>query len=80
MALSAAQIVQTRRDLLDRMAGASCKWTKPDIDAAAAAIDTWCTANQASFVAALPEPFKSSSTAGEKATLLAVIAIRRYGG
>lgn len=80
MALSAAQTVACRRDILDRLGAGPCKWTKPEIDAATAAIDAWCTANQASFVAALPEPFKSNSNATEKAILLAVVAVRRYGG
>lgn len=80
MALTTTQNAQSRRDFVDRLNGSPCKFTKPDLDAAITAVDAWCTTNQASFVAALPEPFKTNSTASEKAYLLAIVAIRRYGG
>lgn len=54
-------------------------FTKNDLDAALTAVDTWCTANQASFVAALPEPFKSGSIAQQKALALAYVALKRTG-
>lgn len=54
-------------------------FTKTDLDAAAAAADAWCDANQASYVAALPAPFKANSTAAQKALLLAYVALKRTG-
>lgn len=38
----------------------------------------WADSNQASFVASLPEPFKSSSTAEQKAALLAIVLGKKY--
>jgi len=49
------------------------------VRAAAVAVDGWCDDNQASFVSALPEPFKSNSTAQHKALLLALVVARRGG-
>jgi len=49
-----------------------------DLKAAFAAVDAWAD-NQASFVASLPEPFKSNSTAAQKSALLAYVAIKRTG-
>lgn len=54
-------------------------FNKNDLDAALTAVDTWCTTNQASFIAALPEPFKSGSTAQQKALALAYVALKRTG-
>jgi hypothetical protein len=56
------------------------KFTKGELDAAVTATDAWCTANAASFNNALPQPFRNTATAAEKALLLALVAVRRYGG
>lgn len=50
---------------------------KADLRAAVNAADDWCDANQASFVAALPEPFKSASTALQKRMLLLFVIAAR---
>jgi len=52
----------------------------PDLVAAVQAADAWATANAASFNTALPDPFKSTATAAQKAALLAFVALRRYSG
>jgi hypothetical protein len=52
---------------------------KPDLQAAVTAVDTWATNNQASYLAALPDPFKTQSNASEKALLLAYVCLKRAG-
>ena len=52
---------------------------KADLRAAVNAADDWCDANQASFVAALPEPFKSASSALHKRMLLIFVIAARDG-
>lgn len=49
-------------------------WTKPNVDAAIDATDAWLIANQASFAAALPQPFRGSSTVSDKAILFITVA------
>jgi hypothetical protein len=46
--------------------------------AAVAAADTWVDTNQASYVAALPEPFKSTSTPRQKVAVLALVLHERF--
>lgn len=55
------------------------QWTKPQLDAAVAAVDAWCDANQASFVAAIPQPIRTASNAQQKALLLAYTVMKRAG-
>lgn len=50
-----------------------------DLGAAAQAAEDWVTTNQASFVAALPEPFKGLTNATEKTLLLVYVAMKRVG-
>lgn len=52
--------------------------TKAELRAAVDAVDDWVNANAASFNAALPQPARSALTAGQKARLLAAVAVRRY--
>jgi hypothetical protein len=52
---------------------------KADVRAAVDAADAWCAANAASFNSALPAAFRTTSTAEQKAALLASVALRRYG-
>lgn len=81
MALSLAQAKQTFRNMLTADASfGTGVLTKPDFQAAVTAVDAWCTANQASYLAALPEPFKSNSTAAQKALVLSAVALTRWGG
>lgn len=50
---------------------------KPDLIGLVSAIDEWCDTNQASFNAAIPQPFRASMTPVQKAALLAIVAVRR---
>lgn len=80
-ALTLAQVKQTFRNMLtsDPTFGTGAL-TKPDFQAAVSAADAWLTTNAASYVAALPEPFKSNSNAAQKALLLSAVALTRWGG
>lgn len=53
--------------------------TKTDIRAAVDATDTWIENNQGAFVAALPQPFRSATTALQKTLLFCFVAMRRAG-
>jgi hypothetical protein len=78
MALTTPQRSVVWRSLLDQDATLGQTFTKPDLDAAVSAVDTWCTNNQASFLNAIPAPF-TSATAQQKALLLAYVALKRTG-
>lgn len=52
---------------------------KPALIAAIAAIDEWIDANQSSFNASLPQPFRGSATTAMKADLFAFVLWRRTG-
>lgn len=54
--------------------------TKAQLDATIAAIDGWIDANAASFNAAIPQPQRGLLTSQQKAELLYLIALKRYGG
>lgn len=53
--------------------------TKAQLRAAIDAADDWCEANAASFNTALPAAARTGLTAGQKAMLLAYVALKRYG-
>lgn len=52
---------------------------KTDLRAAIDAADTWADSNQASFVTALPQPFRGASSAQQKTLLLCWVIMRRAG-
>lgn len=52
--------------------------TKSDLLAAVTAADTWIDANAASFNTALPVAFRNNASNGQKALLLAVVALARF--
>lgn len=54
--------------------------SKTDLVAAVVAADAWATTNAASYTAALPLPFRTTSTAAQKAALLSYVALRRWQG
>lgn len=54
-------------------------FTKPDLIAAVAAVDAWATTNAAAYNSTLPDPFKSSASAQQKALLLAYVCLQRAG-
>lgn len=59
--------------------GESKNLTSTDIMDAAQATEDWIQTNQASFVAALPEPFKSNTNATAKTRLFVYTAMKRAG-
>jgi len=61
-------------------AQAACPFSVADLVAAVQAADAWCSANAASFNAALPAPFSTTATAAQKAALLAFVVTRRFTG
>lgn len=52
---------------------------KADLVAAVNATDDWVEANAATYNAALPVPFRTTTTSVQKAALLAFICFRRAG-
>jgi hypothetical protein len=52
--------------------------SRPDLQAAIDAIDSWVDTNAAAFNTALPLPARTVLTAQQKAWLLSVIVRRRY--
>jgi len=54
--------------------------TKVDLRAAVDAIDTWIDANAASLNSAIPQPARGALSTAQKARLLALVALKRYGG
>ena len=52
--------------------------TKPELQAAINALDTWVDANAAAINTALPEPFKSAADNDLKALLLVVVVAARH--
>lgn len=82
MALTAGQRLKGTRAWAQKMfveAGATANFNLDELKAAFAAVDGWADTNQASYIAALPEPFKSASNANQKALLLAFVAMKRGG-
>lgn len=51
--------------------------TASEVKAAFDAADDWVDSVQASFNAALPEPFKSTATAEQKALMLVYVVMKR---
>ena len=62
--------------LLETVAGV----TKSDLQSAVNAADDWADANAASYNTALPAAFRTNATASQKALLLAIVVLARYGG
>lgn len=54
--------------------------TKAQLDAAIAAADDWVEANAVSFNNALPAAAKTNLNAAQKAELLNMVALARFGG
>ena len=53
--------------------------TASDVKAAFDAADGWIDSVQVSFNSALPEPFKSTATADQKALMLVFVVMKRAG-
>ena len=54
-------------------------FTKDELRAAVDATDDWIETNQASFVAALPDPFRTESTVTQKVQLFTYVTAKRFG-
>lgn len=54
--------------------------SKPDLDAAITAVDAWIDANAAAYNSALPLAARNTLNAAQKAELLYLVALKRYGG
>ena len=52
--------------------------SRAELRAAIAAIDAWVDANQASFVAAIPQPARSATSVQEKVQMMFFVLRRRY--
>ena len=82
MALSAADQLAVWTDFIDRQPGVTAKYTAADLKAAAVAVDTWITNNQAAFLTALASGapvFNSNSTAAQKTLMFVEVLLRRQG-
>lgn len=53
--------------------------TKPDVQAAVDALDTFLEDNAVTINAAFPLPFRSVANASQKAAIVAYVALRRAG-
>lgn len=78
-ALTAAELARVARWYQRDPAMGAAAFTKPDLIAAVAALDTFMDTNASSINSALPLPFRTSATTAQKALLLALIVMRRYG-
>ena len=82
MALTADEIRQVARHWVRKAFKEPRKVANLDADqikAGLTSIDAWVDANQAGFVAALAEPFKSGTTAQEKTFGLVYVVMKRAG-
>ena len=66
------------RDVI-RDLGESKNLTVTDITEAVQATEDWIAANQASYVAALPQPFKGNTNGAAKVKLFVYTAMKRAG-
>lgn len=79
MAFTPAVVRQTWRALLDSDSSLGNLFTKVDLADAVTKADAWADANAASYNAALPQPFRTQASAGQKALLLAYVCMKRTG-
>jgi hypothetical protein len=57
-----------------------CSITKADLRAAVDALDVFLDNNAAAINSAIPQPARGALTAAQKARLLSLVALRRFGG
>lgn len=79
MPLTQQQIEECRSDLVNRSRSYPANCDKGDIRAAVSYTATFLESKQAEWIAGLPEPFKSSSTAAQKAALFMHAAVALAG-
>lgn len=63
-----------------RLNAEDCSITKADVRAAVDALDSFLDSNAAAINSAIPQPARGALTAGQKARLLAYVALKRWGG
>lgn len=81
MALNVQARRAVMRQLADAMAAtAPVALTKDQLVEVVGAADDWLEANAASFNAALPQPQRGTLTIPQKAALLSLVALARFGG
>jgi hypothetical protein len=78
MALSTEQVKEAFRRALDSD-GTLMGFTKPELQAAFQAADTWADNNATSYNNALPASFRTAATSGQKAMVLAFVCMKRAG-
>jgi len=57
-----------------------CGVTKADVRAAVDALDTFLDTNATAINTAIPQPARGALTSAQKARLLSLVALRRFGG
>ncbi len=82
MALNTTQRQVLRADFANRLCNRRdvLTITRAQLDTAIGAVDDWVEANATSFNNSLPGPIRTALTASQKAELLALVALKRYGG
>lgn len=73
--------VTSRRRVWAHLMRSGTGWsaTKQELLAAVDATDDWIESNQASFNAALPQPFRGQASLAQKTLVFAYVAFRRAG-
>jgi hypothetical protein len=79
MALDATNRARTIAQLMRDSSLSTAGLTKPDLRAALNAIDDWIDANQTSFNAALPLPFRTTASPELKSMVFCYVLLRRNG-
>lgn len=63
-----------------RLNAESCGITKADLRAAVDALDAFLDTNAATINSAIPQPARGALSSAQKARLLSLVAMRRFGG
>jgi hypothetical protein len=79
MALDAVNRFRVLAQVMRNWPGSLGGVTKTQLRDAVDATDDWIEANQTSFNAALPQPFRGSANLAQKTFLLCYVAMRRAG-
>ena len=82
MSLTPAQKLEVRAQWGSDLSGRreSFNLSKPDLEAAINAIDSWIEANAGSLNLAIPLPARTTLTVAQKADLFARIVLKRFSG
>lgn len=79
--LSDSERLASWREIMNTLSQSrlSCSLTKDQLWAAVDAADNWINSNAASYNSALPAVARTGLSAKQKALILAVVIMRRYG-